>query len=93
MVPPRVVVEDGIGGRAVGQIVRASTASAVATAAAQGNKSANDVLSYCKLPPKAAATSAREYGLCWAGGVELLETLGALTCRSRHSFNGRPSRS
>jgi hypothetical protein len=39
----------------------------VATAAAQGAKSANDVLPYCKLAPKAAAAaeiSAHEYGYC-----------------------------
>jgi hypothetical protein len=39
----------------------------ITTAAAQGTKSANDVLFYCKLTPKAAAaseTSAREYGYC-----------------------------
>ncbi|SRR5258708_37569691 len=48
-------------------VVGALTALTVATAAAQGTKSANDVLSYCKLAPKAAAateTGAREYGFC-----------------------------
>jgi Ssp1 endopeptidase immunity protein Rap1a len=45
----------------------ALTATTVTTAAAQGTRNANDVLSYCKLAPKAAAateTSAREYGFC-----------------------------
>jgi len=45
----------------------ALTALTVTTAAAQGTKSANDVLSYCKLAPKAAAATevgAREFGYC-----------------------------
>jgi Rap1a immunity proteins len=45
----------------------ALTALTVAAAAAQNAKSANDVLSHCKLAPKEAAaveTSAREFGYC-----------------------------
>jgi Rap1a immunity proteins len=48
-------------------VVGALATLTVTMAAAQGTKSANDVLSYCKLAPKAAAaneTSAREYGYC-----------------------------
>jgi hypothetical protein len=45
----------------------ALAALTVTMAAAQGTKSANDVLSYCKLAPKEALTvesSAREFGYC-----------------------------
>jgi len=48
-------------------IASALAALTVMTATAQGTRSANDVLPYCKLAPKAAAaaeTSAREYGYC-----------------------------
>jgi Rap1a immunity proteins len=43
------------------------TALTITTAAAQDNKSANDVLRYCKLSPREALiidTSAREFGYC-----------------------------
>ena len=48
-------------------VVSVLTALTVATAAAQGARTAKDVLPYCKLAPKEAAaaeTSAREYGYC-----------------------------
>jgi hypothetical protein len=48
-------------------VVGVFAAFTVTTAAAQGTKSANDVLLYCKLAPKQAAAteaSAREYGYC-----------------------------
>jgi hypothetical protein len=48
-------------------LVGALTALTVTTAGAQDTRSANDVLPYCKLAPKAAAaaeTSARQFGYC-----------------------------
>lgn len=59
-------------------VVGALTALMVAMAAGQGIKSANDVLPYCKLAPKAAAaaeTSAREYGYC-LGAIDGLVVSG-----------------